>query len=187
MRWRFAPRFRYGAAAPRCEWRHHVPVATSGAEAIAICNWDAGRPAWVDQSVHARFDIAAGGRAMLSLATAYAEPLVLPSRAAVAGRLARTVAFWESWAATLAYHGPWAQDVVRSALVLKLLIFAPSGASVASPTTSLPEVIGGERNWDYRFCWIRDSNFLIAALLQLGCVDEASRGHDVRTVIGHGQ
>jgi GH15 family glucan-1,4-alpha-glucosidase len=173
MRWRCAPRFRYGSAQPRCEWRHHVPVASCGAEAIAVSSWDAGMPAWVDGSVRARFDIAAGGRALIALAASYAEPVVLPGRQPILQRLARTIAFWETWSGRLVYDGPWAASVVRSALVLKLLIFAPSGASVAAPTTSLPEDIGGERNWDYRFCWIRDSNFLIDALLQLGCVDEA--------------
>jgi GH15 family glucan-1,4-alpha-glucosidase len=173
MRWRFSPRFDYGAATPRCEWRDGVPVATWGAEAIAVSAWDAGTPAWTDREVHARFEISNGSRAMVALATAYAEPLVLPSRQAIASRLDSTIHFWETWAAERAYDGPWVAHVVRSALVLKLLIFAPSGASVAAPTTSLPEDIGGERNWDYRFCWIRDSNFLIDALLQLGCVDEA--------------
>src|SRR5207249_7302697 len=90
-------------------------------------------------------------------------------------RLARTIQFWRGWTAERerAYVGPWSEAVVRSALALKLLIFAPSGAATAAPTTSLPEDIGGQRNWDYRFCWIRDSNFLIDALLRLGCVDEA--------------
>jgi len=173
MRWSFAPRFAYGSGAPRCECRLGVPVATCGAEAIAVSSWNAGTPAWSNDQVQAQHDIAAGDRALVALASAYAEPLVLPARAAVEQRLAHTIRFWETWAQTLAYEGPWAEAVIRSALVLKLLIFAPSGASVAAPTTSLPEDIGGERNWDYRFCWIRDSNFLIDALLQLGCVDEA--------------
>src|SRR5260221_4458847 len=173
MRWRFAPRFNYGAEAPRCEWRHGIPVATRGAEAVGIASWDAGVPAWRGHAVESAFDISAGASASLALTAAYAEPLIFPARAAIAARLERTIRFWEQWSGEREYRGPWADFVERSALVLKLLIFAPSGASVAAPTTSLPEEIGGERNWDYRFCWIRDSNFIIDALIQLGCYDEA--------------
>jgi GH15 family glucan-1,4-alpha-glucosidase len=179
MRWRWAPRFGYGARPPRCEWRHGVPVATWGSEAIAVASWDAGTPAWRDgagdgaPAVEAAFAIGAGSRALLAMASAFTEPLVLPGPQAIASRLADTIAFWEQWSASRRYDGPWADLVARSALALKLMIFAPSGASVAAPTTSLPEEIGGERNWDYRFCWIRDSNFMIDALLRLGCYAEA--------------
>jgi len=173
MRWRFEPRFEYGARAASCESRNGVPVALWGAEAIAVCHWDAGQPEWRDGAVEGRFDAGAGARALIALSTAYAEPLVLPGRTAVEARLRQTLAFWQRWSGARTYEGPWAEAVRRSALALKLLIFAPSGAIAAAPTTSLPEDVGGERNWDYRFCWIRDSNFTIDALLELGCHDEA--------------
>jgi GH15 family glucan-1,4-alpha-glucosidase len=173
MRWRFVPRFNYSTGAPRCEWRQGIPVATWGSDAVGIASWDAGKPSWQDDAAEASFEIREGARASLVLTAAYAEPLVIPGRAAVTARLEGTIRFWEQWSREREYQGPWADFVERSALVLKLLIFAPSGASVAAPTTSLPEAIGGERNWDYRFCWIRDSNFIISALLQLGCHREA--------------
>jgi GH15 family glucan-1,4-alpha-glucosidase len=173
LQWRLAPRFEYGAGAARWERRGSMPVVTCGAEALALSHWDAGDPMWADDAVSGAFELGAGARALLALSTAFAEPLIFPSRGEVAARLDRTIAFWRDWSRQREYDGPWRDRVVRSALVLKLLIFSPSGASVAAPTTSLPEEIGGQRNWDYRFCWIRDSNFLIDALLEVGCYEEA--------------
>ena len=173
MRWRFAPCFDFGRTPPRWERRGAAFVALNDAEAVALSTWGAGAAAAGDEGLQASFDIRAGERALLAMSTAYAEPLVLPARRDVESRLAQTIAFWRRWSSERPYDGPWADAVHRSALALKLLIFSPSGASVAAPTTSLPEEIGGQRNWDYRFCWIRDSNFLIDALLELGCYEEA--------------
>src|SRR4029077_19228098 len=86
----------------------------------------------------------------------------------------RTVKFWQDWLSTCTYRGRWRERVERSALALKLLTFEPTGAVVASITTSLPEVIGGSRNWDYRFAWIRDAAFTIYALVRIGFTAETA-------------
>jgi GH15 family glucan-1,4-alpha-glucosidase len=86
----------------------------------------------------------------------------------------RTVKFWQDWLAHCTYRGRWRERVERSALVLKLLTFDPTGAIVAAPTTSLPEVVGGSRNWDYRFAWIRDAAFTVYAFVRLGFFQEAA-------------
>ncbi|MEV4363411.1 glycoside hydrolase family 15 protein [Nonomuraea sp. NPDC049625] len=87
--------------------------------------------------------------------------------------LANTVRFWRSWLSGSRYRGRWREMVHRSALTLKLLTYAPTGGIVAAPTTSLPEQIGGPRNWDYRYVWVRDAAFCVYALLRLGFTEEA--------------
>ncbi len=173
MRWRVEPRFGYGTQTPRLERRRNLCVAMTRGDAISVCAWGAGKTAMDDRSFGGRFEIRDGERAMLALVSAHGEPLVCSPRDHVERRLDGTAEFWRRWSGALRYDGPWKDEVVRSALALKLLVFSPSGAIVAAPTTSLPESLGGERNWDYRFCWIRDSSFTLEALLQLGCHAEA--------------
>ncbi len=87
--------------------------------------------------------------------------------------LNETMRFWRDWVSHSRYHGRWREMVSRSALALKLLTFIPTGAITAAPTTSLPEAIGGERNWDYRYTWVRDAAFTVYSLIRLGYTEEA--------------
>jgi len=110
-----------------------------------------------------------GQRADFALAFDDRTPAVYPMTGdGATAEIERTLAFWKAWSSQLAYDGDYREAVMRSALVLKLLTYAPSGAIVAAPTTSLPEQIGGVRNWDYRYCWLRDAAFTASALYDCG-------------------
>jgi GH15 family glucan-1,4-alpha-glucosidase len=173
MRWRVEPRFAYGSRRSQITLRAGIPVATCGQDAVAVSAWDAGDPILDEHSISGCFLASEGNAALIVLSAAHQEPLVFPPRAEVESRCAGTLAFWRDWAASRTYEGRWRDAVIRSALALKLLIHAPSGAIAAAPSASLPEQIGGERNWDYRFCWVRDSAFMLDAMMQLGCPSEA--------------
>jgi len=131
------------------------------------------------------FSIAAGQRLDFSLVWHPTHDGHPPPEAPAVG-LARTIAWWQAWSARGSYRGKWQGLVERSLLTLKALTYAPSGGIVAAPTTSLPEEIGGVRNWDYRYCWLRDATFTLYALLTCGYREEAKRWREwlVRAVAG---
>jgi GH15 family glucan-1,4-alpha-glucosidase len=122
----------------------------------------------------AAFELAEGESAVFALEEASDDAELHPELHAEAKELlTATVTFWRRWLSASRYRGRWREIVNRSALTLKLLTYEPTGAIVAAPTTSLPELAGGERNWDYRYVWVRDAAFCIYALLRLGFTEEA--------------
>ena len=144
-------------------WRNEVLHIQSGVELAAN-----------GTALRGTFMATAGQRRHFSLAYSRDEPLVMaPLGEQADDRLQRTVAWWQAWSSRIAYGGPYRAAVVRSAVTLKLLSFAPSGAIVAAPTTSLPEAIGSGRNWDYRYCWLRDAGLTMQALVGLGIREDA--------------
>ena len=124
--------------------------------------------------LHAEFTLTAGQMRGFVLETGQPRP---PRQIRVADAwelFDRTVRFWRSWLAQSTYTGRWRETLQRSAITLKLMTYAPSGGIVAAPTAALPEQIGGERNWDYRYTWVRDASFSVYALLGLGFTEEAA-------------
>lgn len=172
------PRFEYGSFAPRFRLpRPTVAEIVGGADGLLV---RATHPLGIaGDAVRARWRLRAGETAWIEAGWhASHEPRVEVTDPDAIGddcarRLDGTIAFWRSWIDRCWYEGPHADAVRRSALVLKALTYAPTGAVVAAPTTSLPEAVGGARNWDYRYTWIRDATLTLTSLFVLGFGEEA--------------
>jgi GH15 family glucan-1,4-alpha-glucosidase len=171
----FDPRFDYGRGKHGVEIRDGRASFDGGEFRLAL---DSSVPMKADGTgVSAHFALGAGERAVFALwhdagGRAIKEK---PIRDGEADHLLYdTIHFWKDWVAQCTYNGRWRRDVVRSALALKLLTYSKTGAVIAAPTTSLPEHIGGKRNWDYRYVWLRDAAFTIYALLRIGFRKEAA-------------
>jgi len=185
----FDPKFDYGRSEPDFEvaGRSALAKGDSGQRLVAVLggigDWEA-RP---EGGVRASFTMRAGDRGWVVISwNASESESILAYRPFELLRTTRNR--WRDWSRRVQYDGPWRHHVIRSALVLKLLMYAPTGAMVAAPTTSIPEWIGGVRNWDYRYTWTRDTAMAVRAANLLGYESEARDFfHFVRDTLEHDQ
>ncbi len=170
MRMEFAPRFSYGLDTPVLVRDHGDLLAISGPDALRLCT-----PVQLinqDGTASASFTVTGQQRVPFTL-TWFPSHESPPPQRAPEDLLAGCECFWRAWAGRCTYEGPWRPAVIRSLLTLRALTYASTGGVVAAPTTSLPEAIGGTRNWDYRFCWLRDAALTLTALHTTGYTQEA--------------
>ena len=179
--WRL--RFDYGKVLPWVRRIDHAIVAIAGPDSVWLRT-----PVKLvghDMAHEASFTVRAGERVPFVFSWTPSHRGAPPEVDAFEA-LAATRQFWADWVATCTYHGEYRDAVIRSLITLKALTYAPTGGIVAAPTTSLPEDIGGVRNWDYRYCWLRDATITLEALLRTGYTDEASQWREWlgRTIAG---
>jgi GH15 family glucan-1,4-alpha-glucosidase len=171
LRARVAPRFDYGRAAHRIHVDGPTAVFEGGGQRLRLTSLT---PLERDgDDVVAHIEVGPGDVAGFVLASGEGGPPAIGA-GQVLDAYDSTIRYWRRWLARSTYRGRWREAVERSAITLKLLTYAPSGGLVAAPTAGLPEQIGGPRNWDYRYTWVRDGSFSVSALLGLGFVEEAA-------------
>lgn len=170
----FEPRFDYGLKEPTLVRRAHGVLATDRDDDVATVTTTSEAP-WRIEGPRGDLTMRLGAGETAWFVLRFDDDEVHPLAAyASQQKLDATTAWWDAWTARLQYQGPYANEVKRSALALKLCCYEPTGAIVAAPTTSLPEAQGGGRNWDYRYTWLRDSAFVLFALDRLGVDAEAT-------------
>jgi GH15 family glucan-1,4-alpha-glucosidase len=176
-------RFDYGSVVPWVRRADDTLRAVAGPDALELRTPTTTRG--VDFTTIANFEVGPGQRAPFVL-TWYPSHLPPPRVLDPEAELEATLTFWRDWTSKCTYRGPYREDVVASLRILKALTYEPTGAIVAAPTTSLPEKLGGPRNWDYRFSWLRDSTMTLYALLLSGYHDEATAWREwlLRAVAG---
>jgi GH15 family glucan-1,4-alpha-glucosidase len=169
MAWRVTPRFKAGEGDEDAKLEPHGgAVLMKGEDGIvALHLFDAGSADIAAGVISGAFDARPGSGSALVLRSTHEEPLPFPRRDWVERRVGETVDDWCRWLGDAGVSGRWHDATRRSALTLRLLTYVPTGAIVAAPTTSLPEKIGGDRNYDYRYSWVRDTAFTLDALLNL--------------------
>lgn len=177
------PRFDYGKVAPWVRNNGQTVCAGAGPEAIEL-RGDVPSSAR-EHHFRAEFTVREGERVCFVLTWHLSWEEAPPPMDPVAA-CAETDAWWRAWSGKSTYKGAWRDEVERSLITLKALTYAPTGGIVAAVTTSLPEFIGGVRNWDYRFCWIRDAALALESLMAAGYVEEATQWRDwvIRAVAG---
>ena len=170
-------RFDFGRLKPR--WSQDADgaaVAISGPHGVRLIT-EVAVSCRSEGDCTAEFTVSAGERKTFVLSY-FVSHAGRPAELDVLMALEETRRFWSEWSARCTYRGPWRDAVIRSLIVMKALTYQRSGAVVAAPTSSLPETLGGGRNWDYRFCWLRDATFTLLAFLQAGYEDEAVAWRD---------
>ena len=183
MRMELSLRPDYGSIKPWIELASDGAIATAGPDAFRLST---PLPLQVeDGTVTAEFVVVEGARQRLTL-TWHLSFEESPPVEDADSALARTEAWWREWSGRCAYQGPYRDQVLGSLIALKAMTSEATGAVIAAPTTSLPEDIGGERNWDYRYCWLRDSVLALEALLAAGYTDEALAFRDFLVRVGTG-
>jgi GH15 family glucan-1,4-alpha-glucosidase len=188
MRWRVTPGTCFDTAAPWAQSTLHGPVLRVKDISLGVCVSDGLEVDMTAQSASGRVTIAAGQRHVIGVVASSGEPLMLSTAADVDKGLDRTIDVWCNWSSQFKYDGPWREDVQRSVLILKMLMHNPTGSIAAAATTSLPERYAGGKNWDYRFAWIRDAAYTLAALRRFGIREEthAALSWLLRTARAHG-
>src|SRR3954470_3600299 len=172
VRWRLEPRLDFKGKEPEIGRDDRAFILRGDGLLLTLLAWDFGDGQVRAGGVEAGATLRQGDKALLALSSFHDRPLGLPERDAGERRIDATCQFWRDWSTGVRYEGPWRDAVCRSAFALNMMVHEPDHSMIAAVTSSLPERVGGDKNWDYRYAWVRDTTFAMDSLVRIGYPDE---------------